>query len=469
MWLRTSLGLLREHSVQRRRILSTARKMSSNPRNLIVVIAGPTGVGKSDVAAQLCAIQKGMIVSADSVQAYHGVQVGANKPSAEERKETPHLLIDVADCTENYNAADWREDAIFSIQSLLNQNENITGQDTTRRQGIQDTIDQARLEKGYASEEPLLPVVCGGTMMYLQWLVRGRPDAVRPSEIAVQKAHEVVSEFQEKEDWGGAVAHVSSMGEVFATRISQLCGGDWYRLRRTMEVAYTVLDEENKDDLIEKLYTGERAGGLDYLGYDVRCFFLCPDDRMGHTKVVDRRCEEMLIRGLLKETADLSLSGGMPDMATRAIGYRQTLDYLNREDAGGNEDEAFGAFLNDFTTATRRYAKKQMSWFRKDKDFLFVPVSLSATKKDRVGSAASAIQELCKLSREDYETESSGESSLSAQTKKRNEEQGAKMKLYQPERHILKPGSKELDAALVEATECTNRMQAKKPRMADQK
>jgi hypothetical protein len=86
-----------------------------------------------------------------------------------------------------------------------------------------------------------------------------------------------------------------------------------------------------------------------------------------------------------------------------------------------------------------------------------------------VGSAASAIQELCKLSREDYETESSGESSLSAQTKKRNEEQGAKMKLYQPERHILKPGSKELDAALVEATECTNRMQAKKPRMADQK
>jgi tRNA dimethylallyltransferase len=461
--------LLREHSVQRRRILSTARKMSSNPKNLIVVLSGPTGVGKSDVAAHLCDIQKGMIVSADSVQAYHGVQVGANKPSAEERKETPHLLIDVADCTENYNAADWREDAIFSIQSLLNQKENITGQDTTRRQGIQDTIDQARLEKRYDSDEPLLPVVCGGTMMYLQWLVHGRPDAVRPSEIAVQKAQVIVSEFQEKEDWVGAVAHVSSMGEVFATRISQFCGGDWYRLRRTMEVAYTVLDEENKDDLIEKLYTGERAGGLDSLGYDVRCFFLCPDDRMSHTKVVDRRCEEMLIRGLLKETADLNLSGCMPDMATRAIGYRQTLDYLNREDVGGNEEEAFGAFLNDFTTATRRYAKKQMSWFRKDKHFLFVPISLSATKKDRVDSAASAIQELCKLSREDYEIESAGESSLSAQTKKRNEEQGAKMKLYQPQRHILKPGSKELDAALVEATECTNRMQAKKPRMADPK
>jgi hypothetical protein len=68
MWLRTSIGLLREYPVQRRRILSTARKMSSDPKNLIVVISGPTGVGKSDVAAHLCAIQKGMIVSADSVQ-----------------------------------------------------------------------------------------------------------------------------------------------------------------------------------------------------------------------------------------------------------------------------------------------------------------------------------------------------------------------------------------------------------------
>jgi tRNA dimethylallyltransferase len=55
--------------------------------------------------------------------------------------------------------------------------------------------------------------------------------------------------------------------------------------------------------MIEKLYSGERQGSLSSLGYDVRCFFLCPDDRMSHTKVIDKRCEQMIQRGLLEETA----------------------------------------------------------------------------------------------------------------------------------------------------------------------
>ena len=99
-------------------ILSSTRMADQSPP-IVVVIAGPTAAGKSDVAAQLCVQQKGMIVSADSVQAYRGVQIGANKPSLEERKETPHILIDVADHVENYNAAEWREDAIYCIRTLF--------------------------------------------------------------------------------------------------------------------------------------------------------------------------------------------------------------------------------------------------------------------------------------------------------------------------------------------------------------
>lgn len=78
-----------------------------------------------------------------------------------------------------------------------------------------------------------------------------------------------------------------------------------YRLRRTLEVALTVEGEEDKEAMIEKLYTGERQGSLPSLGYDVRCFFLCPDDRMSHTKVIDKRCEQMLQRGLLQETTGM--------------------------------------------------------------------------------------------------------------------------------------------------------------------
>ncbi|VEU42520.1 unnamed protein product [Pseudo-nitzschia multistriata] len=474
--------------------------MADQSPPIVVIIAGPTAAGKSDVAARICAQQRGMIISADSVQAYRGVQIGANKPSLEERKETPHILIDVADSSENYNAAEWREDAIFCIQSLLgrcNQEQEDTATtpaaDSNRRKEIEEYIQEARIEKGYLDSdkgekeiEKILPVVCGGTMMYLQWLVRGRPDAMRPTPKAVEISYKTIQEFQDNDnDYEGAVKHVASFDKVFAERAQQLTNGDWYRLRRTLEIALTIEEEKKKvaDDsdsssrvanMVEQLYSGQREGDLASLGFDVRCFFLCPDDRMSHTRVVDKRCEQMLMKGLLEETTELSLSGCLPEMAERAIGYRQTLDYLSRdhkqegeEEEGSKsklttaEKEGFEFYLNEFTTATRRYAKKQMSWFRKDKEFMFIPVSLKLDKPDRVDAAANAINQLCKLSREDYEKElSGGDKYLSGQTKRENEAQGKTMKFYTPERHILIPGSKEYENVLTEAIQCRQRVRS---------
>jgi len=317
-------------------------------------------------------------------------------------------------------------------------------------------------------------------MMYLQWLVHGRPDAYRPTPAAVAKSHEVIQKFQNEGNYQGAVELVSSFGKVFANRTEQFCGEDWYRLRRTLEIALTVQEqaEESNDDsqksnndahqkrmdeLVENLYTGERHGGLASLGYDVRCFFLCPDDRMGHTKIIDRRCEQMVIKGLITETTDLSLSGCLPEMAERAIGYRQTLDYLNRE-KGSNEteEEIFDNYLNDFTTATRRYAKKQMAWFRKDQDFMFVPVSLELDKTERVNAVAKEIIRYCRLSNAEYERELRGEETKSTECRKENELQGKNMKFYQFERHILKQGSESYADALAEGIECRRRIRMSK-------
>lgn len=481
-------------------LLSTSTKtntrMADQSPPIVVIIAGPTAAGKSNVAARLCAQQKGMIVSADSVQAYRGVQIGANKPSLEERKETPHILIDVADHVENYNAAEWREDAIHCIQTLLGQSNpyqqeaiaTTPAASSSRRAQIEEYIQQARIDKGYDCEneakekETILPVVCGGTMMYLQWLVHGKPDAMRPTPKAVEISYKTIEEFQEsKNDYDGAVKHVASFGKVFAERAQNLTSGDWYRLRRTLEIALTVKEKQkendegseksnsnsNVNDLVEKLYSGERQGSLASLGFDVRCFFLCPDDRMSHTGVIDKRCEQMLMKGLLKETTELSLSGRLPEMAERAIGYRQTLDYLDKKDIPDEkahpdisslkvaEEEDFEFYLSEFTTATRRYAKKQMAWFRKDKDFMFIPVSLKLGKSDRVDAAANAINRLCQLSREDYESELfGGDDFISGKTKRENEEQGKMMKFYKPKRHILISGSDEYDDVLAEAIEC---------------
>jgi tRNA dimethylallyltransferase len=526
-------------------------------RPLVVVLAGPTASGKSDVAALLCRCrgdgsrsgndndtsddrnagihQGGIIVSADSVQAYRGVQIGANKPEIDEQKETPHILIDVADCEESYNAADWMNDAMLTIEALVDPSSTTgaTRKDGNsssvgkRQAGVLQSIRDARNQKGYSSYQSLLPVVCGGTMMYMTWLVHGRPDAMRPSPTAVQKAKETIEAFQNGnfhslqscDDDGGndgvdkkttiqsnfdaAVNYVASFGSVFADRTQKFCGEDWYRLRRTLEIAFTCQEQqqENKNDnqqkefrdgndtsneILDKLFTGEREGGLSSLGYDVRCFFLCPDDRMQHARIIDERCEQMILKGLLKETADLYLSGQLPEMAERAIGYRQTLDYLLADDSNDesnqNDDDEktdssseatlFDAYLNEFTTATRRYAKKQISWFRKDQDFIFVPVSLQLDKPTRIENATKIIERLCQLSRNEYvESELSPSSSSpgseeteSMQLKKKIESQAKGMKFYQFERHILKPDSDEYHAVLAEGIAQRQRIRRKKKR-----
>lgn len=151
------------------RVLLSQIHMSTQSieRPKVIVIAGPTAVGKSDVAAAICSKLKGMIISADSVQAYRGVQIGANKPSAEEQRENPHILVDVADRTDTYNAASWSHDAILAIEAMCgaqstNGRDQDGNDDETRRKYIAEKVSDARSIKGYELEEKITPVVCGG-------------------------------------------------------------------------------------------------------------------------------------------------------------------------------------------------------------------------------------------------------------------------------------------------------------------
>lgn len=476
---------------------------------LVIIIGGPTGVGKSSVAARLCSTEwatqivnehrknnqmyteltnaRGHIISADSVQAYQGVQIGANKPTPKEREETPHHLIDIVDSDSvfQYNAANWMHDALYVLHNLTNigdisNDEELLDNETKVRKS---RIDRFLLQsKG--DNDQVLPIVVGGTMMYLQWLVYGKPDVMKPSQEAIEKAENTVRLFQDQGDetgWNAAVQHVSSLGRIFSERISKLPGRDWYRLRRTLEVAYTVSDDSQKEEKLKELFNGQREGGLHESSmYDVRCFFLCPDDRMAHTEIVDSRCEDMLSAGLLKETAELYLSGQLPEQGqqARAIGYRQTLAYLKRKQFSATDNEAFEAYLDDFKTATRRYAKKQMQWFRKDETFIFIPVPLLEHSESRVETVAKYIKNFCTMSRTDFEKEllpihegskrKKGESemnveemSLSTRIKHINEKQGKSMKFYQGKRHKLFEGSREYDEVLKEADICTLQMLSK--------
>jgi tRNA dimethylallyltransferase len=286
-------------------------------------------------------------------------------------------------------------------------------------------------------------------------------------------------------DWTAACHYVrSNLPAPYVEQLEQLIqgsgsgqnGADWYRWRRILEVARTAQEMEeqqsasgtegNKKHDAVVVYSGERHGGLRTNDeYDVRCFFLCPDERLQHGKVVDRRCEEMIQKGLLLETTNLVLAGQIPDMVARAIGYRQSLDYLYRTHARDDDAAQFHDFIAQFTAATRQYAKKQMQWFRRDAEFVFVPVPLAVKDaSERASVVAEQIQRLLDLPRDEYELERQSPTSISATTRAKNAAQAKGMRVYQLQLQILTPGSPALLDAIAQADLCRHRLQAKKPR-----
>jgi len=396
----------------------------------IVVIAGPTAIGKSSLAYKLASSPTSRhIISVDSVQAYKHVQIGSNKPSPSDLLRTPQHLISVVDPDEKYTAADFRNNAIATISQIE-----------------QSEPDQERI------------LVVGGTMMYIDWLLKGTPDAPKTSDEAISRATEMLAKFQQNDekDWPGAVEFVVTKFKAdksVVDRVGILASNDWYRLRRILEIKLCASETDSDDNL----FTNQRKGALKELGYDVRCFFLCPTDRKTHCHVVDERCEDMLIEGLIGECCDLVLEGKINEegQVGKAIGYRQVLSYLRREKGEGEVDgegegkegdfERFGEMLNEFCGVTRRYAKKQMAWFRKEEEFYFVPVG------DRGGEEEGpleTIERLCAADRETYEREVA---TKGGEWKKNNEEQSKEMRTYVSRAVKLVKGSEALAKVLEEA------------------
>jgi len=387
---------------------------------LVVVLAGPTGVGKSAVALRLCAEGRGHVVSADSVQVYRGLDIGANKPSPAEQALAVHHLLDVVDpADENWNAAAWREAALDTLRTLT----------------------------APGPPNSPLPVVVGGTMMWVQWLVYGLPDAPGASAEATAQAAAVVEQFRSRGDWTGALALVVSKGGPFAERAARLSPNDWYRLERVLTVAEDFIADGGTAGAP---YSGERSNPLSKW-YDVRPFFLMPADRRLHAERLDARCETLVLAGLLEETGGLVCQGALrsDSPAGRAIGYRQALEYLTRPDAQPGDDDAFDAFLADFMTATRRYARQQMKWFRKDPQFLILPVPLDASPEAAVAHVTQEVIRHCAMNPTEFHNALNGPTARGA--REANEAQGAEMRTFLPRLHHLGRGTPDRHRILAQA------------------
>nr|VDD19994.1 unnamed protein product [Brassica oleracea] len=336
----------------------------NSEKEKVIVISGPTGAGKSRLALELAKRLNGEIISADSVQVYKGLDVGSAKPSATDRKEVPHHLIDILHPSQDYSVGQFFEDG---------------------RQATKDILSRGRV-----------PIVTGGTGLYLRWFIYGKPDVPKPSPEIVSEVYDMLIDFQNEYNWDGAVEFVVNAGDQKA---SSLPRNDWYRLRRSLEILKSTGSPPSSfpvpyDSFRENLNSHDANNDFDEnsssadisvqkietdLDYDFLCFFLS-SPRVDLYRSIDFRCEDMLsgANGVLTEARWLLDLGLLPNTssATRAIGYRQVktlyflyliaMEYLSkcRRQGGVSSPGEFYWFLNKFQQASRNFAKRQMTWFR---------------------------------------------------------------------------------------------------------
>ena len=285
--------------------------------NRIVVIAGPTASGKTKLGIELANALKGEIVSADSMQVYRGMDIGTAKADERERAAAVHHMLDVADPAENYSAARYVREA--------------------------GAVCDALLERG------VTPIVVGGTGLYIDSLIAGRDFAENEDDNALRRALE--AEY----DAVGGEEMLRRLAAFDPERARRLQPGDRRRIVRAIEiyrltgVTATAHDEE----------TRRRPPR-----YDAARIVLGYRDRAALYARIDRRVTAMAEAGLFEEVEGLLAAGLSPDCtAMQAIGYKEAVLALRGE---LTREEA----LHLIRQNSRRYAKRQLTWFRRWDDAL---------------------------------------------------------------------------------------------------
>lgn len=290
----------------------------------IIVLAGPTCCGKSKLAIQLAKAIDGEVVSADSMQVYRGLDIGTAKVSKEERLLVPHHLIDIRDLCEPFNVVDFYHEAYRACEHILSRGN--------------------------------VPIIAGGTGFYMHALLYG-PPAGPPSIPSLRKELE-----RELEERGAEVLHhrLTTLDPVYAATVTVR---DQQKIVRALEIMtltgnpVTELGWHSREKLSH---------------YDFHCWFL-HRPRESLYERIDRRCDKMLKKGFLEEVEEC-LSQGLKEnrSAAQAIGYRQAIDFLS----GNRSVEEYDQFVTLFKRATRHYAKRQFTWFRKEPLFRWLDVEL---------------------------------------------------------------------------------------------
>ncbi len=295
----------------------------------IAAIVGCTASGKTALAVELAIRLGGEVVSCDSMQIYREMDIGTAKPDAKERRGVPHHLMDFVDPRDpaGYSCADYVRDA---------------------RAAVEDIFARGKL-----------PILCGGTGLYLDAFLRGGSFEVTDTNPALRAELMTIAERE------GAEALHAMLRELDPEAAEATHPNNVKRVARAIEICRTT--GQTKSELDRRSREAESP-------YDAMVIGLDYTDRELLYNRINRRVDIMLAQGLVEETGRLRASGVFEicATATQAIGYKELFPYLDGT-----------ASLADCTevlkTATRRYAKRQLTWFRAKEYVRWVPCDTPET------------------------------------------------------------------------------------------
>ncbi|MFP3983324.1 MAG: tRNA (adenosine(37)-N6)-dimethylallyltransferase MiaA [Desulfurivibrionaceae bacterium] len=283
----------------------------------LIILTGPTGIGKTRLSIYLAEKLGCEIISMDSMQVYKYMDIGTAKPGVRERERVVHHLIDIVDPADTYNAGRFIRDAGRAIEDI--------------------------------AERGRLPLLVGGTGLYMKALLEGLSPMPQIPEEVRKKLKKQLNHFGNEELY----RKLQEVDPVTADRISI---NDSQRLIRALEVFETA--GRPWSDFIAEDEKGHHQEKRRYnpLKLCLNCTREVLYDR------INRRTGKMIEDGLIQEVEGLLARGYSADLpAMQAIGYQHMINYL---DGIWGKDEAIDLMARD----TRRYAKRQLTWFSRDTD-----------------------------------------------------------------------------------------------------
>lgn len=283
----------------------------------IVVICGPTASGKTALSIKLAKEINGEIVSADSMQIYKDMNIGTAKPSIEEMDGIKHYLIDCISPDMRYSVADYKKDAKKAIHNIL--------------------------------KEGKVPIIVGGTGLYIDSLLKEIEYTQIDIDLRYRKKLEDIIEKQ------GLITLYEMAKKIDPEAIKKISSNDKKRICRILEIYKATGENKTQREKKSRLQEPE---------FDYRVFTINMEREKLYERI-NKRVDLMMEQGLVKEVEELLNKYEETPTAIQGLGYKEVAEFL-QEKTSGEE------MVEKIKMETRRYAKRQITWFKSNKDTIWL-------------------------------------------------------------------------------------------------